>query len=221
MNKLKSCFCPRMILISCLFFLLFFFIKSQAFGSPGYEEILAKCNALNDKLETFKVTIDGKIKVICFPIPVSGFLYYKKPDKLRLVIPSIPKILESRKSLFKEMVPKSFNARDYSGKVMGIEKINEKVNCYLVELIPRNDKKIKQVKIWVEKESYLSPKSYVLYSDGSTISSLQTYKKVESFIMPECQEVQFDFRGLKGSAIIEYKDYKFNLNVDSALSDKN
>ncbi|MCE1245406.1 MAG: outer membrane lipoprotein-sorting protein [Firmicutes bacterium] len=183
-----------------------------------YEQILEKSAKVNPGLETFKSDLSMKVYCMGLSVPLKGFLYYKRPDKLRMVIPTVPAILKNRKSMFQDMVPRSFNSKDYSGKVLGEEKIEDKVKCLLLELTPRKPGKIVRVQLWVDKESMLIPKSRVFYQNDASITSLQSYKVVRGFALPDKQKVDFSFPKFSATGVIEYQSYELNVPVDEFIN---
>lgn len=209
-----------------LFFLLIFTLSILFFPTHSnasevtYGQLLEKSREINRDLNSFKAVTHIKTDFMGLSFPFSGFLYYKKPNKLKLEIPSIPSVLKSRKGLFKESVPRSFSSDDYDGKILREEDLNEKVHCYLLELHPKKTGKIKTAYLWVDKESFLIPRTKIYYSNNSIITSLQTYRIEEGFVLPDRQKIEFDFPQYKATAFINYKKYEINVPVDEAFAKK-
>jgi outer membrane lipoprotein-sorting protein len=187
-------------------------------GEMTYEQILDKSTKVNAGLESFKAKLRIKVHFMGLSLPMKGFLYYKKPDKLRLMITSVPAILKNRKNLFQEMIPRSFNSKDYKGRIVREEKIEGTVKCLLLELIPRKAGKITKVQLWVDKESLLIPKSKVFYSDEAVITSLQSYRIENKFALPDKQKVDFEFPNFRASGLVEYISYELNVPVDEYIN---
>ncbi len=185
-----------------------------------YDQLLEKSREINSNLHSFKAVTHIKTDFMGLRIPFSGFLYYKKPNQLKLEIPSIPSVLKSRKGMFKESVPRSFSSEDYDGKILREEDLNEKVHCYLLELHPKKPGKIKTAYLWVDKESCLIPRTKIYYSNNSVITSLQTFRIEEGFVLPDRQKIEFDFPQYKATAFINYKKYEINVPVDEAFKKK-
>jgi hypothetical protein len=146
-----------------------------------------------------------------FAIPLKGHLYYKKPDKIHLTFTTIPSVLKNKKSLFQDVIPRSLKSEDYSGKVIKIEKLDNKLPCYFLELIPLKDEKIEKINLWISTENYLVYKSKIFYENKSTITSMQSFKKVECFTLPERQFIDFNLPTFRSETYVEYKDYSVNI----------
>lgn len=185
-----------------------------------YEELLEKSRDINTGLNSFKAVTQIRTDFMGLRFPFSGFLYYKRPDKLKLEIPSIPSALKSRQGLFREAVPRSFGSKDYNGKILREEKLDEKVQCYLLKLQPRKPGKIKTVYLWVDKESSLISRTKIIYTNNSIITSLQTFRTEEGFVLPDRQKIEFDFPQYKATSFINYKKYKINVPVDEVFAKK-
>ena len=209
-----------------IFFLLlltlsiFLFPSHSCASEVTYGQLLEKSREINSGLNSFKAVTHIKTDFMGLRFPFSGFLYYKKPNKLKLEIPSIPSVLKSRKGLFKESVPRSFSSDDYDGKILREEDLNKKVRCYLLELHPKKPGKIKTAYLWVDKESCLIPRTKIYYSNNSIITSLQTFRIEEGFVLPDRQKIEFDFPQYKATAFIKYKKYEINVSVDEAFVKK-
>ena len=182
-----------------------------------YEDIIRKGKKVNPDLKTFKATLYIKSNVAGMPIPFFAKLFYKKPDKLKLMIPMVPSVLKSKKGFFQDAVPRSFSSKDYEGKILKEINLNKNVDCYLVKLIPRKKSKIKKVYLWVEKNSCLAPKTKIFYEDGSDIVSMQTFRREGKYILPDKQRIDFNFSKFKAVAFIKYKKYKINVPMDDVL----
>lgn len=185
-----------------------------------YGQLLEKSREINSGLHSFKAVTHIKTDFMGLRFPFSGFLYYKKPNKLKLEIPSIPSILKTKKGMFKESVPRSFSSEDYDGKILREEDLNEKVRCYLLELHPKKPGKIKTAYLWVDKESCLIPRTKIYYANNSVITSLQTYRIEGGFVLPDRQKIEFDFPQFKTTAFVDYKKYEINVPVDDAFKKK-
>lgn len=188
-----------------------------AFSKPSCEDILKKTSSINKNLESFKVVLKIKTKFMGLAIPFYGKLFFKKPDRFRLLIPMLPAALRGKKGIFEEAVPRSFNPDDYQGEIIGTEKLEGEVECYIIELVPVNSSKIKKAFLWIDKRSFLAPKSKIFYSSGSSVVTLQSFRKVKDFVLPDKQLIYFEFPGFAAESLIEYKKYYVNVNVDDML----
>ncbi|MCD4783668.1 MAG: outer membrane lipoprotein-sorting protein [Candidatus Eremiobacteraeota bacterium] len=216
MNKLLKIY--FIILLS--FIIPVIFISESFANENKYIVILEKGKKINPDLKTFKATLYIKANVAGIPIPFFARLYYKKPDRLKLKIPMAPGILKNKKGLFQDAVPRSFSGKDYKGEILKEVDLNKKVRCYLLKLIPRKKCKIKKVHLWVDKKSYLTPKTQVFYNNGSGIVSLQSFRKEGKYVLPDKQRINFNLPKFKASAFIQYKKYEINVPVDDVFEKK-
>lgn len=193
------------------------FISESCADEIKYKDILEKSKKINPDLKTFKATLYIKANFAGIPIPFFARLYYKKPDRLRLMIPMVPPVLKNKKGLFQDAIPRSFSGKDYKGEILKEVDLNKKVSCYLIKLIPRKKCKIKKVHLWVDKKSYLTPKTQIFYNNGSGIVSLQSFRKEGKYILPDKQRIDFNLPKFKASAFIKFKKYEVNVPVDDVL----
>ena len=211
----------KTILHILLISILISLISAPSFGGEvTYDKLLERSREINNGLKTFKATVKINALFMGVKFPFYGRLYYKKPNKLRLSIPGVPPALKGKQGLFKEAVPRSFSSEDYNGKILKDAKLNKTVNCYLLELHPKKPGKIKTVYIWVDKKSCLTPRTKIYYNDKSVITSLQSYRREDGFIMPDKQRIEFDFPKFRASAIVDYKKYDINVPVDEYFKKK-
>jgi outer membrane lipoprotein-sorting protein len=177
---------------------------------PDYSEILTRAMNVNSGLETFRAKINIRTVILGMTIPMRGYVYYQHPDNVRLSLPSVPKTLMERRSIFQDAIPRSLNPKDYHGRVTGLESLGGGVECYLIELIPRNDPTITKINLWVDSTHYLVHKSIITKQDNSTILSIQNYTRQNQYILPEKQYVRFQLPKFGMEARIDFK--KFDLH---------
>lgn len=185
-----------------------------------YETLLKNAYAVNSGLETFKSTLKINTRFMGINFPLQGRLYFRRPDQFRLIIPMIPPALKARQGLFQEAVPKSFNPADYNGKITRRENLLNKAECYVVELIPKEKGNISKINLWIDQESRLALQTKIFYEKGGDITSTQTYRKEESFILPHQQLITFNFPGFAAATTIEYAKYEINIPIDDILPEK-
>lgn len=204
------------IALAFLFILLAPVRPVKAETSVSYREVLEKTAEINKNLETFKARLNMKVLYAGMTIPLKGILYYQAPSRFRLKVPYLPPGLKSRQGSFNEMVPRSFNPEDYLGKIVKNEMLDDKVNCYVLELAPRNDKNttISRAYLWIDSKSYISPKSRILYKSGGVITTVVNYRDQSGFILPSSQYVEFDFPSFCSRVKIKYADYQVNCPLE-------
>jgi len=183
-----------------------------------YKDILKKNARVNYGLKTFKSKLKMKVIFMGVGMPVSGILYYKRPNKIKLKLPLIPSILKNRKGIFRQAVPRSFSSVDYKGKILRKERLSKQTVCYLLELEPRKTGKILKILVWVDMKSCLTPRSEIYYRNGSVINSVQSFRREGKYFLPDKQRIEFDFPKFRASTIVRYIKYEINVPVDHVFS---
>lgn len=204
-----------------LFFLLLFMCvpgPCTAGELPSCREILGRVSQVNKGLESFKADLEMDVCWMGMRMPMTGVLYFKRPDMVRLVIPSIPRWLKGKGDLFREMVPRSFNSKDYTGTVEGLEKPEGAASpCYVLRLVPRKEGRVTGVMLWVDRETLTTLASVVEYGGSGKITSNQKFAKTGPFLLPSAQEVDFNLRQFNASVKVRFTGYELNVPVDKFL----
>jgi len=178
------------------------------------DEILSKISSVNPSLKTLQVNLNIKAQFMGLTLPCKGVLFLKKPDKLKVELDGVPEILKGKKDFFNKLLPASFKPEDYDSTIIGRETLKENVDCFILELIPKKKKKIEKAYLWVETETFITPKTKLFYTDGGIALFMQNFGVYEDCILPREQYVNIDTSELKAEAHVTFKNYIINPDID-------
>ena len=179
------------------------------------EEIIKKVLKNNKGLNDFFVKFDSKVYFMFMEIPLSGEIYFKSPDRLRLKFNYIPDILKNQKSSFNDIVP---GAERYNPDLCRFLKteIKDDRKLSLIEVKCATQQNLQKTFLWINDET-IKPDYLVLVYRKGTIGIENVFGDNQNFILPKSQKVEFKLPEFKGKAIIKYYDYKINKGIDDSV----
>jgi len=177
-------------------------------------------------------TDDYNIMYIMSPARDRGTVYLKRKKEIWYYLPSIERNIKMPPSMMSQswmgtdmsnddLVSKSSLADDFTHKLLGEEIVNG-VNCYHIELVPKEDADVVwgKVEIWVDKGLYNIMKEEQYDEDMLLVNTMNAYevKEMGGEILPVKMEIiPADKPNQK--TLMEYNSLDFDVDIpDSYFS---
>ena len=178
---------------------------------------------------------DLAIILVTAPARDKGISFLKKDKELWNWQPSIDRIIKMPPSMMMQswmgsdftnddLVKESSIIDDYIHRLLQDEHISEK-NCYVIELIPKEDAPVVWGKIitWIDKKDYLQLKSEMYDEEGYLVNTMygRNITLLGGKLLPSLLEIiPADEDGKK--TMVEYLELSFDVPIeDSFFSTKN
>jgi outer membrane lipoprotein-sorting protein len=213
---------------SLIFFLLtliFAFLASarepcrSAADLPQAEWVLGQIEHRNKAINDISADLDMTVYAFLMRFPLQATLYFKKPNKVRIIFKNIPDFLKSYKSIFSALIPGETLRKNYRSSVLGRETIKGQ-EFYALKMIPRKKGNIKEIRLWVNAGSFAPSKFLFAYSEGGTVEVENAYALRDGLLLIERQKLTFNLPQLRGRGRASYHHYKINQGIDDRFFEK-
>lgn len=209
------------------------FISAQEISA---DELLNKVKSEFDKIEDYEVDARIKIDVDFLQIPeTSGKIYFKKPDKIRLISNSFALIPKEGLNFS----PGQFLNFDYSAILVGEEKLGS-FNTYVVKVVPlSSNSDLILSTLWIDKTRPVVRKIETTTQKSGTVKITLEYNGA-SDVLPSQMELFINLPDFKvpaamtgtitdetkkkkgketvnGKIIISYSNYVINKGVEDSI----
>lgn len=214
----------RSSIIAGIFTVFFSFLCAKAYSDPsGLPEgkwVIAQMQKKNELINDFTVNLDINFYAYLMYFPVKAKLYFKRPDRVRMVFLNIPDFLRGCEKEFKAIIPSETMRKKYRCKVLAKETTEGKVH-YVMKMSPLEEGNLKQVLMWVHSVDLIPEKMFLTYRDGSTIEVENEFISFEGIKIVKKQKISFKLRQLHARSINVYSNYSINKGIpDSIFEDK-
>jgi len=155
---------------------------------------------------------------------VTGNLYYKHPDHFRLQLHDIPEFLLHRENdAFRTTNVLAGIRRDiktqYNARIINQTKYQDE-NCYVIQLIPKQQENIARILLWVDANHYTMPLVIIRYDDGSTLSQRKLYTKANDVYVVSKMDSNYDAPGIQAEIFATFSHYKINQGMSDSVFEK-
>jgi len=177
--------------------------------------------------KTWSKGSEYSIIYVTAPAKEKGQVFLKRKKEMWNWVPSIERMIKIPPSMMMQswmgsdmtnddLVKESSIVNDYEHKILGKETL-EDYECYMIELIPREDAPVVWGKIisWISVKEYFTLKNEYYDEDGYLINreTLSKIKNVGNRVMPTYFEIiPVDKEGHKTT--MEFTTMEFNLNIN-------
>lgn len=195
-------------------------------ASPAVETDQKKIEMITHKMEhlnptlkdwTAEVAIEARVKLalLVLPMDLHGRSYHKAPDKYKFELQNAPALLQKYQQVFGYR-PISLN--DFVATLLPDETVNGRPT-YVVRLDRKSPGDFLGQTVWIDKESFTSPKRLYVYKDNGKIEVTFAWRKDGDFTLIDTMNAQFDFPRLNATAsvVARYGGYRFDSGLDDAL----
>ena len=203
-----------------LFILLFSPSSVRASDLPDGKWVIAEMQKQNESINDFVVTMNINFYAYLMYFPIRSRLYFKRPDKVKIVFLNMPEFLRGYEKQFKAIVPTETLKKKYRCKVVGKETIGEKTH-YVLKMTPLEEGNLKQVHMWVHSEIFIPSRMFLTYKDKSTIEVENEFVSSDGVYVIKKQKIDFNLTSLSAKSIVTYSDYRVNKGIpDSFFQEK-
>lgn len=190
----------------------------SALKMPEGSWILSQIEQKNKNINDFTVSLDISLYAYLMRFPLDAKLYFKKPNKAKLVFISVPEYLKQYEKSFKSVIPSETFYKKYKSRVLGIETFKDD-RCYTIKLIPEVKGNLTEAFIWVDTLKFTPKRIFLFYRDGGNIEIENTFKdlKNDNQYLVSRQLISFNLQAVKAKALILYSNYLLNQNLPDSL----
>ena len=194
-------------------------------SSPSADQIIAQTQAaFNKGVKTFEVpvTMNGKVRAgpLSVPVSASGTQYFQAPDRIAMRMRNLPGPAKGFENSVNNVGTPSQWAKTYAFAYNGTS-TRDGQNVYVLSGPPRNSgSRVKAATLYIDTQSYDVRGVHFDYNDGSTIDGTRQFKDVGTYHLVGKGNVSASFPQYKGTAELDYGDYKINGPIDPSVFQK-
>lgn len=146
------------------------------------KQVIQKVSTTFNKVADYSADINMQFNIPAVKMePISGKVYYKKPDKFRIKTKGII-FLPKQNPYYALTVLKDTNS--YTAVSMGTEKIGNTV-CTVINVIPNTDNDLILGKLWIDAQRGLMIKSQLTTKSNGTIQIDNTFGAQAANALPD------------------------------------
>ena len=186
------------------------------------QAILGRMQARFNGLETFTARLDARVKLSLLPgVGVSGKVYYKRPDKVKVELDSLPHWVQRFEKSFSGLAPTQRDKAEYVATYEGDEVLRG-CPCYRLVVLPKDPKRsnVREIRMWVDQKDCTVPRATVSYNDGSTVTSDTTFKPVHGYLLPATQQARLSTSHANAEVSATFSDYAINQRLPDGVFPK-
>jgi hypothetical protein len=194
------------------------------FAAAGYvparaqtrlEVLVARMETQDPSLESYRAAIDFTVGMHTFPFirkSVRGTAYYKRPDRLELVMEKLPSYARGLEHIFVGLGPPETWGEKFDVTVADAGTKDEHIR-----LVPKDrTARVRYVAIYVDSESGLPAKLVWDYSNGH-IEMTQKIEKVGGHYVGTAQDADMHYPMVHAYMHTKVHDFNWNVPVDDAV----
>lgn len=187
---------------------------------PDGKRVIAEMHRQNESIRDFSVTMNITFYGYFMSFPLKAQLYFKRPDKVKIVFSHVPDFLRGYEKQFKAVVPTETLKKKYQCRVMGKE-IFEAVPYYVLKMSPVDEGNLRQAYMWVHSTNFTPARMHLTYRDGSTIEVENEFTSSGQVLVVKKQKINLRLTQLNAKSVIVYSKYHINEGLpDSFFEEK-
>lgn len=186
------------------------------------QAILGRMQARFHGLEDFTARVQARVKLSLLPgMGLSGKVYYKRPDKVKVEFESLPRWVDRFSKSFSGLAPTQRDKSEYVATYEGDETVHGSP-CHRLVVLPKVPKKsnVREIRLWVDQKDCTVPRAFVSYNDGSSVTSDTVYSAVQGFMLPASQEARITTSHAGADVTATFSDYSINQKLPDTVFQK-
>ncbi|MBI2264973.1 MAG: hypothetical protein HYU64_07355 [Armatimonadetes bacterium] len=180
------------------------------------ESLFQKINDANNGLKDYVTNLDIMVKTFGIGLNLKGELYYKEPEKVKLVLKNVPDFLSKHKHIFATKTITGTMRKGFNSRVIGAESLNG-APCWVMEMIPKREGSILSIRLWARKKDSALLKILYHYRDGGVITLNQDFQAEKGFLLPGRSYADIRFPKIQGTIEATYRDYRINTGLSDQI----
>ncbi|MBI2267814.1 MAG: outer membrane lipoprotein-sorting protein [Armatimonadetes bacterium] len=179
------------------------------------ESIFQQMNARLQGLRDYRAALTIGIRVPLLKLTLKGDVFFREPDKLKVQLKGLPDFLKDQPDMFRTSALSGNFRKGYVSRLIGSQ-LQDGMQCYLIEMVPKSDPNVKNIHVWVSKDTYTAARVHYYYTNGAYIKMRQQFKPVSGFNLLSHVSGEVKFPKIGGEVDMDLDDYK----VNSGLKDE-
>ena len=191
------------------------FDRVPARAQTRLEFLVARMETQDPSLESYRASIDFTLGMHSFPYvrkSVHGIAYYKRPDRLELVMEKLPSYARSLERMFVGLGPPEMWGEKFDVTIADAAGKNEHIR-----LVPKDrSARVRYVEIHVDPESGLPAKLVWDYTNGH-IEMTQKIEKISGHYVGTAQDADMHYPMVHAYMHTKVHDFIWNAPVDESI----
>jgi|GEM_PF-2082009 len=189
--------------------------RAPAQGQARLDELIAKIETQDPSFDSYQASIDFTMGVHSLPFfrrSVHGTAYYKRPDRLELVMEKLPSYAHDLEHIFVGLGPPQAWSEKFAVTIAGQGGKNEHI-----ELTPKDPgSRVRYVEIHLDQASGLPAKLVWDYTNGH-IEMTQKIEKIAGHYVGTAQEAEMRYPMVHAYMRTKVHDFIWNAPVDDSI----
>lgn len=173
---------------------------------PDATAMIRRMNEKNRRLNVFTASLGVTVKTGGISVPLSGKLYFRRPDRTKIVFDYIPQALTG------------LNILPSASDLGGGKEENAKTVCrekrfgndYYVTKAEKKEGDVEEVWMWINVKTLEPDLVYVKYRSGGSMEVKTDFLKTGEFMVPANQTILYRLPRYRATVTVNYRNYRFN-----------
>jgi hypothetical protein len=202
-----------------------FFPYLSVLPIPLSNEILSRLAQRQNLIQDMTANVSFKIKLapLWGGFHFEGKVYYKKPNKVRLILKGVPEILKKHQdAMFRSADVMSGLPTEIS-KEYHVKTIRKVGSDYVLVLLPNEKRRVSKVYAWVNPANYTLPKIIFQYHDGSSVRLWNQYVHYHDLYLLQNSKSIYNFTNpsLEADVTATFSHFKVNTGIPDSIFQEN